>query len=408
MHTQGAGDPPGASGEYKAARLDDGGAASARCEHDAAGPPMRDSAAKNMGKQFDEAIQFGALYKALKKCCRGVRWKPSTAGYEHYALANTYRLRQELLHGSYKLSSYQRFTIREPKVRDIVATRLRDRQFQRALCDAVLYSSITRSFIYDNGACQRGKGVDFALDRMTAHLQQYYREQKQAAEAATGHRLGRFCAGGWVLACDVRHFFDSTPHTVAKAAVAKRVYDSETVRHNARIIDSFGGERGIGLGSQVSQLNQLAVLDALDHRIKETHRIRHYLRYMDDLALIHSDREKLEQVLADIRTQMAALGLELNSKTRIYPLRQGVMWLQWRFVLTDRGKVVRKLNDKKIGQERRKLRKMHKRVEDGRMTMAQVRDHYRCWKANAQRGNTRNLLKQMDRTYTDIMKEEPP
>lgn len=79
---------------------------------------MRDSAAKNMGKQFDEAIQFGALYKALKKCCRGVRWKPSTAGYEHYALANTYRLRQELLHGSYKLSSYQRFTIREPKVRD--------------------------------------------------------------------------------------------------------------------------------------------------------------------------------------------------------------------------------------------------------------------------------------------------
>lgn len=345
---------------------------------------------------------------ALKKCCRGVRWKPSTAGYEHYALANTYRLRQELLLGSYKLSSYQRFTIREPKVRDIVATRLRDRQFQRALCDAVLYPSITRRFIYDNGACQRGKGVDFALDRMTAHLQQYYREQKQAAEAATGHRLGRFCAGGWVLACDVRHFFDSTPHTVAKAAVAKRVYDSETVRHNARIIDSFGGERGIGLGSQVSQLNQLAVLDALDHRIKETHRIRHYLRYMDDLALIHSDREKLEQVLADIRTQMAALGLELNSKTRIYPLRQGVMWLQWRFVLTDRGKVVRKLNDKKIGQERRKLRKMHKRVEDGRMTMAQVRDHYRCWKANAQRGNTRNLLKQMDRTYTDIMKEEPP
>ena len=224
---------------------------------------MRDSAAKNMGKQFDEAIQFGALYKALKKCCRGVRWKPSTAGYEHYALANTYRLRQELLHGSYKLSSYQRFTIREPKVRDIVATRLRDRQFQRALCDAVLYPSITRSFIYDNGACQRGKGVDFALDRMTAHLQQYYREQKQAAEAAIGHRLGRFCAGGWVLACDVRHFFDSTPHAVAKAAVAKRVYDSETVRHNARIIDSFGGERGIGLGSQVSQLNQLAVLDTL-------------------------------------------------------------------------------------------------------------------------------------------------
>lgn len=361
-----------------------------------------------MGKQFDEAIQFGALYKALKKCCRGVRWKPSTAGYEHYALANTYRLRQELLRGTYKLSSYQHFTIYEPKRREIVATRLRDRQFQRALCDKLLYPSITHGFIYDNGACQRGKGIDFALNRMTAHLQQYYREQKKAAEAKCGHALKKIYPSGWVLACDVRHFFDSTPHSVAKAATAKRVHDSEAVRHNVRIIDSFGGERGIGLGSQVSQLNQLAVLDALDHRIKEQHRVRHYQRYMDDLVLIHSDREKLEQVLADIRIQMAAMGLELNEKTHIYPLRQGVMWLQWRFILTDSGKVVMKLSDKKISKERRKLRKMRKRVETGEMTMAQVRDHYRCWKVNVQRGNTRNLLKQMDRTYIDIMKEEPP
>lgn len=310
-----------------------------------------------MGKQFDEAIQFGALYKALKKCCRGVRWKPSTAGYEHYALANTYKLRQELLHGTYKLSSYQHFTIYEPKMRDIVATRLRDRQFQRALCDVLLYPSITHGFIYDNAACQRDKGVDFALNRMTAHLQQYYREQKKIVEADCGHVIGKFHASGWVLACDVRHFFDSTLHSVAKAATAKRVHDSEAIRHNARIIDSFGGERGIGLGSQVSQLNQLAVLDTLDHRIKELHRIRHYQRFMDDLVLIHSDREKLEQVLTDIRMQMTAIGLELNEKTHIYPLQQGVMWLKWRFILTDRGKVVRKLRDKKIGKERRKLRK---------------------------------------------------
>lgn len=363
---------------------------------------------ESMGKQFDETIRFGSLYKALKKCCRGVRWKPSTAGYEHYALTNTYHLRQELLHGAYKLSSYQRFTIREPKLRDIVATRLRDRQFQRALCDTVLYHDITRGFIYDNGACQRGKGVDFALDRMAVHLQRYYREQKRATETACGRLLGRFNASGWVLVCDIRHFFDSTPHHVAKAAVAKRVRDSEAVRRTAQVIDSFGGDRGIGLGSQVSQLAQLAVLDNLDHRIKECHRIRHYLRYMDDLVLIHSDRAELEQVLADIRAQVALIGLTLNQKTHIYPLEQGVSWLQWRFILTDRGKVVRKLSDKKIAHERRKLRKMRKRVEAGIMSMSQVRDHYRCWKANVQRGNTRNLLKQMDRTYTDIMKEEPP
>lgn len=30
------------------------------------------------------------------------------------------------------------------------------------------------------------------------------------------------------------------------------------------------------------------------------------------------------------------------------------------------------------------------------------------FRENAQRGNTHSLLMQMDRTYTDIMKEEPP
>ena len=85
---------------------------------------------------YDKAIEFGTLYKALKKCCKNVRWKDSVVGYEANALKNTYLLRQDLLNGTYKISPYQVFQIHEPKERTIVATRIRDRQFQRELCDA--------------------------------------------------------------------------------------------------------------------------------------------------------------------------------------------------------------------------------------------------------------------------------
>lgn len=404
-HTQGAPDPPGYAGEHKTAKPLDGSA----LDHDANGWSAYSlRCGKNciiMGYLYRKAIQHGQLRKALDKCCRNVRWKPSVTGYEHNAQKNTYALAESLENGRYKIDRYQRFMVYEPKKREIVATRLKDRQFQRSLCDNVLYDAITRHFIADNCACLRGRGVDYALNRMTCHLERYYREQR----AAAGSPALPWVADGWVLRCDIRHFFDSIPHDVAKAAIAKRVKDREAVRRVYDIIDSFGSDgHGIGLGSEVSQLVALAVLDDMDHLIKERLRIRHYIRYMDDFILVHPDRETLRQALAIIHEHLTGLGLELNGKTTIHPLRQGVNFLHWRFILTDSGKVVRKIDKAKISKERRKLRKLKEQVDAGRLTMNQVRDNYRSFKANALRGNTRSILMQMDQYYQQLFKEEPP
>lgn len=130
-----------------------------------AGLPIRCGAACiTMGQKYRWAIQYGQLRKALKRCCRNVRWKPSVTGYEHNAARNTYALARSLENGRYQIDPYQRFMVYEPKKREIVATRLKDRQFQRSLCDNVLYDEITRHFIADNCACLRGRG-DQACDR---------------------------------------------------------------------------------------------------------------------------------------------------------------------------------------------------------------------------------------------------
>ena len=360
-----------------------------------AGLPIRCGAACiTMGQKYRRAIQYGQLRKALKRCCRNVRWKPSVTGYEHNAARNTYALARSLENGRYQIDPYQRFMVYEPKKREIVATRLKDRQFQRSLCDNVLYDEITRHFIADNCACLRGRGVDYALNRLTCHLERYFREQRTAE--------------GWVLQCDVRHFFDSIPHDVAAAAVAKRVTDREAVARAREIIESFGGDHGIGLGSEVSQLVALAVLDDLDHIIKERLGIRHYIRYMDDFALIHPDKAKLQDCLAAIREHLAGLGLALNDKTNLHPLSQGVKFLHWRFILTDTGKAVRKIDRKKTSHERRKLAKLKGLLEEGRITMDQVRDNYRSFKENALRGHTRSILLQMDQYYESLFEEVAP
>lgn len=336
---------------------------------------------------YEKVLTFKELYRGLNKCRRNVMWKDSVAGYTINNLKNTYKLRQSLLKHTYKIDPYQIFRLYEPKEREIVATRIKDRQFQRSLCDNILYPQVTKSFIYDNCACQRGKGVDFALDRLNCHLQRHFRKHGP---------------GGWVLQCDIRHFFAETPHSVAKAALAKRVSCPEAIAHTDRIIDSFGGDKGIGLGSQVSQITQLAVLDDLDHYIKEQLHIKGYIRYMDDFLLIHPDRRYLEYCLNVITGRLAAIDLSLNKKTHIYPLRQGLVFLKWHFYLTDTGKVIRRMSKKSINRERRKLKKLKMLLDAGRVTMQDVRNNYQSWKANAQRGNTHSLLLKMDELYNNL------
>lgn len=315
---------------------------------------------------------FEALYKGLMKCKCGVMWKDSTALYVSNALKNTYLLRQELINKTYEIRPYQLFTIVDPKTRDITATNIRDRQVQRSLCDTYLYRELTRSFIRDSYSCLVGRGMDDAIRRMTGHLRNYYLEYGSNE--------------GYVLKCDIKSYFGSTDHDLAKAAVAKRIGYGDEYKAVEQIIDSFDGSTGIGLGSQVSQLIQLAVLDDMDHYIKEKLKIKYYSRYMDDFILIHPDKEYLNECLRQIKKMLEEKHLMLNKKTEILSLRNGFTFLKWRFILTSSGKVVRKMSDRSIVKERRKLKKMKQLVDKKAITIEEVRQSFLCWAASAERG----------------------
>lgn len=340
----------------------------------------------------EEICSFQSLYKAMKKCKKNVMWKGSVAGYIKNGLANCLKLRNQLLDGTYKIDQYTVFTLYEPKKRDIVSTRFKDRVFQRSLCDHYLYDTMTKGFIYDNCACQTNKGVDFAMNRLDAHLHRFYRKSG---------------IGGYVLKCDISNYFGSTSHDVAKAAVRKRVDDDWVYEKVCDIVDSFnqGADPnvGMGLGSQVTQLIQLSVLDELDHIVKEKLHIKQYIRYMDDFILIHEDREYLKYCLTVIEEHLRGLNLKLSAKkTQLFPLKQGIKFLGFHFYLTNTGKVIRKITPDNVCNERRKLKKLFQRVKDGVMSFEDVDCCYTSWKAHLLRGNTYNIIQKTNKYYNDL------
>ena len=296
-----------------------------------------------MSSVKETVLDFSNLHKAVKKSLNSIRWKSSSIKYEDNELSHINALIKEVNDGTYKISTYVEFTIFEPKERHIISTRLRDRVLQRSLCDNYLYKEITRHFIYDNYACQLGKGTDFARKRLKVHLLRFYRKH------------GR---DGYALKCDIKNYFGSVPHYVAKEAIRKIVADDWAYEQVANIIDSYSGECGIGLGSQVSQLIMLSVLNDLDHIIKERYRCKYYGRYMDDFIILSDSKERLRQVKDFISDYLVSKGMKLNTKkTQLFKITQPISFLGFDYILTETGKVVMKMNKKTITREKRRMKK---------------------------------------------------
>lgn len=103
-----------------------------------------------------------------------------------YGLVRIHSLKKSLEKGTYKISPYANFKVYEPKERDILSTKMKDRVFQRSFVDNYFYDEMTRSFIYDNGACQRGRGTERTRKRLICHLQRFYRKHGTNGYALKG------------------------------------------------------------------------------------------------------------------------------------------------------------------------------------------------------------------------------
>lgn len=340
-------------------------------------------------------IGFDALYRSMMKCKKGVVWKDSVAAFYHRGIERTARLCRELHDGTYKASPTKHFIINYPKRREIASVAFRDRVYQRSLNDNVVYPVMTRSFIYDNFACQKGKGTDAARDRMKQFLREHYRKHGTA---------------GYVAQFDIHGYYPNMRHDVAEAAFQKKLppWAFERVREILR--GQYGGDRGYNPGSQLVQIAGISVLNDLDHFIKERLRVHHYIRYMDDLILIHEDRDFLRKCYAEIVERLAAIGCEVNpKKTRLFLLSEGIMFLGFRYSLTETGKVLLQLNPERVKAQRKKLFRLVRKSKAGGIPRENVDMAYAAWRNHASKGNSYHLLQRMDKYYRDLWKgEESP
>ena len=123
----------------------------------------------------------------------------------------------------------------------------------------------------------------------------------------------------YCLKMDIRKYFDSIPHDILKAKLAKLIHDEAFLKILFEIVDAVPGDRGIPIGFYTSQWFANWYLTELDHYIKEVLRVKHYIRYMDDMVMFGSNKRELHRVRREVeRFLNERLGLELKDNWQVF------------------------------------------------------------------------------------------
>lgn len=234
-------------------------------------------------------------------------------------------IQERLRSRTYTFGPYKTFTIREKKFRDVVDAPMKDRIVHWMIYDTLLPIWLPR-FIHDTYGNLPGRGTHAAV-----------------------RRLADFCrspASRWVLQLDISKYFYSVSHELLEARGLRYLGDHDLRQLLINLIDSwrtgdnydhlFPGDslyrqtaaKGMPIGNLPSQLLANIYLSDFDHWVKETLRVRCYIRYVDDMVILGESREQLQEIAAQVVAKLAADGLTINpKKIRLAPVSAGVPFL---------------------------------------------------------------------------------
>jgi len=359
---------------------------------------LRDQKRQAFLIQYDNfalVIDMNNLYAAFKASMRGVSWKESVQKYEASVLMNLAETVRLLIEGRSVCCGFVEFyTFERGKKRLIKSVHILERIVQKCFCEKVLVPIISRFLIYDNGASLKNKGLHFSIRRLITHISQYYRHYKTNE--------------GYCLQIDFSKYFDSIRHDVLLKAVNKYVKNPQVLKLLHDFITPFGDGISLGLGSQVSQISAIYYATPLDRFIKEKCHIKYYGRYMDDLYLLHPDKEYLQYCLTEISKVCTALKLTVNmKKTKIVRLSQGLVFLKGKYTLLPSGRILKRPDKESAKRMRRKLGKFKKLLVNKKIGYDDIRASYQSWRGNYKRRfHVYHGVRHMDEYYNDLFINE--
>ena len=272
---------------------------------------------------------------------------------------------------TYVPDKYNIFLVSEPKYRVVMSLGIKDKIINHYMAKYILKPKLEKYLDDRNVATRENKGTDYGIKL----LKRYLEENKKYDNL-------------YVLKLDIKKFFYNINHEILKSKIVSKL-SSEEYKVICSIIDSTNREyvneeirdivikkasldkqrgaeiknipfykngKGLSIGAMTSQFLSIFYTHELDHYIVHNLKVKHYVRYMDDMVLLHPDREYLKKCLKIIEEKIKEYDLELNAKkTKIINIKEGLVFLGYNFKIINKKTI--------IVNQRNKIYKVKKNIK---------------------------------------------
>lgn len=295
---------------------------------------------KSIKNIYEKIYDFENLHKAWEEARKGKRYRDDVLIFNRNYEEQLINIQNHLIYETYEVGKYHTFYVYEPKKRLIMSLPFKDRIVQWAIYRQ-LFPLYEKTFIFDSYACRKGKGTHKAADRLQYWLRQTERKPERY----------------YYLKMDISKYFYRVDHDILLKILARRIKDQRLLNLLEKIINcesmNFGlppgkepdevevsdrlGNKGMPIGNLTSQMFANIYLNEVDQYAKHELGLHYYIRYMDDIIILHHDKKYLAEVKELLRAFLSdELRLDLNNKTAIRPCSMGVDFVGFRIWSTHR------------------------------------------------------------------------
>lgn len=166
------------------------------------------------------------------------------------------------------------------------------------------------------------------------------------------------------LKIDISKFYPNINHRILKQLLRKKFKDKKLLELLDMIIDSYPGEKGVPIGSYLSQFLANFYLAYFDHWLKEKMGVKYVVRYMDDVVIFHESKQYLHWLVRQMDEYLKnELDVNIKGNWQVFPTAiRGVDFVGYRFFYGF--KLLRKCTCKKF---KKKMLYIKQKQDEGKL-----------------------------------------
>lgn len=325
---------------------------------------------KRKGFIYEKLIDKNKINQTFLDVAKGKTKRRVVRKYGVNLPKNTDLIYNLLKNEDYKFSSGRVKVVKEQrKERIITVPKFRDQVVQRLIFNEINDDLIKGMYRWSCGSI-KGRGGLYAKKYIEPKI-----------------RSGKY---KYCLKLDIKKYFHNVDCNILLKQLGRKYKDPKLMRLFKQLLDigSGGTGKGLPIGFYSSQILSNIYLNDLDFYIKQSLGVKVYVRYVDDMVILHNNKRRLHRIKNDIISFMRnELKLEPNGKEQIFPIKsRGVDFVG--YIMKPNKTKIRKRNLKLLKRNARKIKSGKYNIDNCRSLI-----NYASWLKHIKHYNLINQYK---------------